>query len=101
MTTNSEITLDQLVSEMNRLTASKKDNDGGFTSKELRISSGYSLRKANAVLRQIIESGLVTVRRSPRKNIVGEDSMVPVYFPTEKLIRLSKKKVQKKQKQAK
>ncbi len=80
--TNSPLT-DALFSEMRRREKTKGD-EGGMSCREIERALACGSDKANKIITEAVESGLLIVRRCRRLNRVGTGCIVPIYFAAKK-----------------
>lgn len=95
-----QITIDELMAELNRLGIPDANGDEGSTLRELRDQWGQSQEKTTAIVRRCIAAGLVTPGRAARVAIDGTSRPVPVYRFIKKPV-ISKSKTRTAAKRAK
>jgi hypothetical protein len=76
-----EITLDEVIAEMNRLSMLQPDNGGGMTKKEIMAKWNISTNKASKFVHDGIKAGTIRCGKIRRISVCGDGIQVAAYFP--------------------
>lgn len=79
------ITVDLLLSEMERLRKKATGNQGGMTTRQASEALGVPMPRARDLIRQGVKQGTLTCRRVLVPNMTGDLQAMPMYFPVQKV----------------